>query len=101
MPSTREGDQGLHVDRRVPITWLAGALGLVAIQAIVMWSNQQQIGKDVGNMFKAQDSIATDVKQIRSDVQVISIEAVKTSIKIEELQRRVSAIEAAQTSGKK
>jgi hypothetical protein len=98
----RESDSdeggGPHWDRKIPVTWLISAIAFVAGQALVMWRNQDSISKDVAAVVKAQDAIAVDVKAIKTDVQVISIESVKTTIKLDELQRRVTALEANQAA---
>ena len=104
MAHTRESDhtdgQIVRIDRNVPVTWLLSGTVFVIAQAVLMWSGQRSLDEKVNNVVKSQDSIATDVKQINQNVQVISIESVKTSIKLDELQRRVTALEATQT-GKK
>ena len=95
---TREGDDdgGIRIgwDRKIPITYFLSALTIVAIQAVAMWANQRDMAKDVASLAKGQDKIAADVSAMRNDTQVISVEAVKTSVKIENIERRVDKIEA-------
>lgn len=93
---TREGDHDTRIgwDRKIPITYLLTALGIVAVQAIAMWANQRDMAKDVSALAKGQDKIAADMSAMRTDTQVISTEAVKQSVKIENIERRVDKIEA-------
>jgi hypothetical protein len=87
---TREGEsnqQSITIDRKIPLTWLFGIAGALALTLGGMWYNQQRNSETTID-------IKADVKSIRESIAKQERKAIDDDYAARDLQRRVTVIEA-------
>jgi hypothetical protein len=76
----------ISIDRKLPLPWLLGAIGGLALLLGGMYFQQKQTDRTL-------DIVANDVKLIRADVQAQGRQALEDNFTLRDLTRRVLATE--------
>ena len=83
----RDESGRIKIDRVIPLPWLLGILGAVAVNAAAMYYGQQQ-------MIEKVSELKLDVKALASTAAHLNGRDIEHGMRIQALERRVDAVES-------
>lgn len=76
----------IRIDRVIPLHWVLGLIGAIALQAVLLWQGQQAQAKAIGDM-------ASQVTTLATKVEAKNLKDIEHDLRLDEHARRINALE--------
>lgn len=100
-PPHRSTDpEGITIDRKIPLWGVLTLVGALVGQAILMWNGQNMQAQEMRHQSEQIQDLAQQVKAMATQLATKDGTDIGQNLRIDELGRRVGALEGAKAAGK-
>jgi hypothetical protein len=85
----------IRVTREIPLWGIITVLGALGVQAVALYYGQQRLVEELGRQGQRQTEMASDVRSVAGEMQKGSVETMKLTFTVNNLEQRVRTLENA------
>ena len=89
-----EQDRPIRISREIPLPWLLGMLGALALQAIAIYYGQQEHARLLVTQQRSIESASAEIKIVAQGISTVNLSIVKHDMQIDDMRSRLSQIES-------
>lgn len=94
-PQHRQSDPPIHIDRKIPLWGLLGVLGIISLQAVLMYIEQREQGSTLRGIILNQTETNKQLTELAKELGNKNLKDVEHDLKLADLERRTAAVETA------
>jgi hypothetical protein len=99
---TRREDAGVrnvvHIDRKIPLWGILGVIGVIALQAVLMYVAQREQGIAIQQLISNNSTLTVEVKEMRRENQQSELKNMERDMLVRDFDRRLRAMESSKST---